>query len=213
MVCWAQGSVVSNASSAVFSGRHGDSTAFPKPRAVSSGRIGVAQFLIHGTAVRTYRGAESLTSAGRIDQSMRRLWPCLLAKRKSSGADFSAEDELDEDLRAGLNEVTTEALKVMLAEDDKLVEQFREKVDYLGEYLVQDGHLDAARFMLVIRGMLDHEVYPQKGDLKGPYKKAFDKIAHLIEDSGWVLKQEGQDIGGVEMVDDELIPPVLNTRM
>lgn len=107
MVCWAQGSVflVSNASSAVFSGRYGDSTAYSQPRAMSSGRIGVAQFLIHGTAARTYRGAESLTSVGETDRSVRRLCPCLLAKRKSSGTDFSAEDELDEDLRAGLNEV------------------------------------------------------------------------------------------------------------
>lgn len=40
-----------------------------------------------------------------------------------------------------------------------MVEQFREKVDYLGEYLVQDGHLDAARFLFVVRGMLDHEVH------------------------------------------------------
>ncbi|KAL2610535.1 hypothetical protein R1flu_029108 [Riccia fluitans] len=207
--CWAETSavLVGNVSSSIP--RDGNSSS----AALVSLRSG-HHFVRHGISTRSY-GAESTTSAGRlrIDRQVKRLCPCLSAKRKSSGADLSAEDELDEDLRTGLNEVTTEALKVMLGEDDKMVEQFKEKVDYLGEYLVQEGHLDAARFMLVIRGMLDHEVYPQKDDLKGAYKKAFDKIAALIEDSGWVLKQEGKDVGGMEMVDDELIPPVLNTRM
>jgi len=46
----------------------------------------------------------------------------------------------------------------MLAEDDKMLETFKDKVDFLGEFLVQDGQLEAARFMLVLRGMLDHEV-------------------------------------------------------
>jgi hypothetical protein len=46
----------------------------------------------------------------------------------------------------------------MLAEDDKMLETFKEKVDFLGEFLVQDGQTEAARFMLILRGMLDHEV-------------------------------------------------------
>lgn len=52
----------------------------------------------------------------------------------------------------------TEAVKVMLAEDDKMLETFKDKVDFLGEFLVQDGQMEAARFMLILRGMLDHEV-------------------------------------------------------
>jgi hypothetical protein len=55
-------------------------------------------------------------------------------------------------------QTSNEALKVMLSEDDKLVAAFKEKLDYLGEYLVQDGQHEAAQFMLVLRGMLDHEV-------------------------------------------------------
>jgi hypothetical protein len=55
-------------------------------------------------------------------------------------------------------QTSNEALKVMLSEDDKLVAAFKEKVDYLGEFLVQDGQHEAAQFMLVLRGMLDHEV-------------------------------------------------------
>lgn len=139
----------------------------------------------------------------------------LRAKRKSRGEGDGirqGEEELDEDMQVGLNEISTEALKAMLSEDDKEVAHVRQKVDYLGKYLVQEKQLDAARFMLILRGMLDHEVVPQKDDLKGAYKKAFDTIASVIEDSGWVLKQEGADVGGVEMVDDELMPPVLNSH-
>ncbi|KAL3690369.1 hypothetical protein R1sor_016679 [Riccia sorocarpa] len=171
-------------------------------------------FMSREVGIRSYSAALAASRRrSRGDRQVERPCPCLSAKRKSSTADLNTEDELDEDLRTGLNEVSTEALKVMLGEDGKVLEQFREKVDYLGEYLVQEGHLDAARFMLVLRGMLDHEVYPQKDELKGAYKKAFDTIAALIEDSGWVLKRAGRDVGGVEMVDDELIPPVLNTRI
>lgn len=46
----------------------------------------------------------------------------------------------------------------MLAEDDKMLETFKDKVEFLGEFLVQDGQMEAARFMLILRGMLDHEV-------------------------------------------------------
>jgi len=46
----------------------------------------------------------------------------------------------------------------MLAEDDKMLENFKEKVDFLGKFLVQDEQVEAARFMLILRGMLDHEV-------------------------------------------------------
>jgi hypothetical protein len=58
----------------------------------------------------------------------------------------------------GFGQTVTEALKVMLAEDDKLVQKFKEKIDYFGEFLVQDGEIEAARFMLILRGMLEHEV-------------------------------------------------------
>lgn len=137
---------------------------------------------------------------------------CQFAKRKSSQVAVSEGEELDEDLRAGLNETSNEALKVMLSEDDKLVAAFKEKVDYLGEFLVQDGQHEAAQFMLVLRGMLDHELYPQKDDLRGLYKKAFDKIWGVLEDSGWLLTQPGAEAGEVQMVDDELIPPVLQIK-
>lgn len=56
-------------------------------------------------------------------------------------------------------QISTEALKAMLSEDDREVAHVREKVEYLGEYLVQENQLDAARFMLILRGMLDHEVH------------------------------------------------------
>lgn len=115
----------------------------------------------------------------------------------------------DEDLRAGLNETVTEALKVMLAEDDKMLETFKDKVDFLGEFLVQDDQLEAARFMLVLRGMLDHEVYPQSEELQGPYKKAFSTLWCLLEDSGWLLKQPGAEI---PEVDDEPGEPELEIR-
>jgi hypothetical protein len=97
-------------------------------------------------------------------------------------------------------QTSNEALKVMLSEDDKLVAAFKEKVDYLGEFLVQDGQHEAAQFMLVLRGMLDHELYPQKDDLRGLYKKAFDKIWGVLEDSGWLLTQPGAEAGEVQMV-------------
>lgn len=46
----------------------------------------------------------------------------------------------------------------MLAEDDKMLENFKDKVDHVGEFLVQNDQLEAARFLLILRGMLDHEV-------------------------------------------------------
>ena len=58
-------------------------------------------------------------------------------------------------------QTVTEALKVMLAEDDKMLETFKDKVDFLGQFLVEDGQMEAARFMLILRGMLDHEVIAQ----------------------------------------------------
>ncbi|KAG0504136.1 hypothetical protein M758_8G070700 [Ceratodon purpureus] len=130
-------------------------------------------------------------------------WPCG-ARRKESGATKTQQEVLDdEDLRAGLNETVTEALKVMLAEDDKMLETFKDKVDFLGEFLVQDGQMEAARFMLILRGMLDHEVYPQYEELEEPYKKAFNTLWCLLEDSGWLLKQPGAEILEVEEEPEE----------
>lgn len=141
----------------------------------------------------------SIASITRI-LSTRRLssWPCGARRKSSSVTKTDAEVLDDEDLRAGLNETVTEALKVMLAEDDKMLEAFREKVDFLGEFLVQDGQVEAARFMLILRGMLDHEVYPQFEELQGPYKKAFNNLWCLLEDSGWLLKVPGSEIPQVE---------------
>lgn len=125
-------------------------------------------------------------------------WPCG-ARRKSTSTVETDPDVLDdEDLRAGLNETVTEALKVMLAEDDKMLENFKDKVDHVGEFLVQNDQLEAARFLLILRGMLDHEIYPQCEELEGPYKKAFYSMWSVLEDSGWLLKQPGAEIPEVE---------------
>jgi hypothetical protein len=35
------------------------------------------------------------------------------------------------------------------------------------------------------------QVYPEAGDLRGPYKKAFLTLWSLLEDSGWLLTQPG----------------------
>jgi hypothetical protein len=44
------------------------------------------------------------------------------------------------------------------------------------------------------------QLYPQKDDLRGLYKKAFDKIWGVLEDSGWLLTQPGAEAGEVQMV-------------
>lgn len=47
---------------------------------------------------------------------------------------------------------------MMLSEDIQEVLAYKDKVDSYGEILVANKEIDAARFMLVIRGMLDHKV-------------------------------------------------------
>jgi hypothetical protein len=54
------------------------------------------------------------------------------------------------------------------------------------------------------------QLYPQKDDLRGLYKKAFDKIWGVLEDSGWLLTQPGDEAGEVQMV---CVPFLLMTIM
>lgn len=130
------------------------------------------------------------------------------AKRKEAAVKEVADD-IDEDMRVGLNEVATEAVRVMLSEDIQKLAEFKAKVDYLGEYLVGEQEMEAAKFMLVVKGLLEHQVVEEAETLKGSYKSAFEKIGSLLEDSGWQLTLPGQEPGDMEMIDDELIPPVL----
>ena len=46
-------------------------------------------------------------------------------------------------------------------------------------------------------------MYPEAGDLRGPYKKAFLTLWSLLEDSGWLLTQPGA-------AKDEEVPKVYN---
>ncbi|GJP50131.1 hypothetical protein CLOM_g9270 [Closterium sp. NIES-68] len=130
--------------------------------------------------------------------------------RRVEGAGEGGEEVLDEDVRVGLNEVSNEAVRAMLSEDIQAVGAMKRKVDEAGEYLVAEGHMDAARFMLVVKGMLEHTLVPEVDDLQGPFRTAYDKMASVLDDSGWMLAPPGQE-GGPDMVDDELLPPVLRS--
>eukprot|EP01018_Ginkgo_biloba_P007818 Gb_06260 [translate_table: standard] len=89
--------------------------------------------------------------------------------------------------------ISNEAVKVMLLRDEKVADTFKEKVDYLQRYLVEEGETDAARFMMIIRGMLDHRVPADKDELNGVYKMALEKVWNIVEDSGWILKLEKEE--------------------
>ena len=54
--------------------------------------------------------------------------------------------------------ISNEAMKAMVMPNEKVVKELKEKVFYLEISLVQEGKTDAARFMLIIGGMLDHTV-------------------------------------------------------
>ncbi|XP_024527988.1 uncharacterized protein LOC112345450 [Selaginella moellendorffii] len=145
---------------------------------------------------------------------------CLAKKRVSDHAPAPkvaepapvSEDLLEEDVvLEGLNELANDALQVMLGKKSKSVMDCLEELDEAGEYLVKEGKLDAARFVLVIKNMLDHQVIAEKNDLEGAYKRAFERIWSCVEDSGWSLAMPENETG-VDLLDDELIPPVLNQR-
>ncbi|CAI5483577.1 unnamed protein product [Closterium sp. Yama58-4] len=130
--------------------------------------------------------------------------------RRVEGNSEGGGDALDEDVRIGLNEVSNEAVRAMLSEDIQAVSAMKRKVDEAGEYLVAEGHMDAARFMLIVKGMLEHQLLPEVEDLEGPFRAAYDKMASVLDNSGWMLAPPGQE-GGPDMVDDELLPPVLRS--
>lgn len=46
----------------------------------------------------------------------------------------------------------------MAKQDSKAIEELKDKVDYLERYLVEEGETEAAKFMMIIGGMLDHMV-------------------------------------------------------
>ncbi|CAI5505630.1 unnamed protein product [Closterium sp. Naga37s-1] len=130
--------------------------------------------------------------------------------RRVEGNPKGDGEGLDEDVRVGLNEVSNEAVRAMLSEDIQAVSAMKRKVDEAGEYLVAEGHMDAARFMLIIKGMLEHQLLPEVEELEGPFRAAYDKMASVLDNSGWMLAPPGLE-GGPDMVDDDLLPPVLRS--
>eukprot|EP00850_Spirogloea_muscicola_P019296 SM000187S03913 [mRNA] locus=s187:122007:123590:- [translate_table: standard] len=152
------------------------------------------------------RAAACSSAAARGRAAARARLPARPAKRLDT-ADAPEAGDLDEDLRTGLNEVANEAVRVMLSEDIQMLTDFKAKVDYLGEFLVGESEVEAARFMLVIKGMLNHELLPERDLLTGPYEKAFCKIASLIEDSGWQVNRPGEEVAGLEMRNAACVMP------
>lgn len=130
------------------------------------------------------------------------------AKRKPSPAQQADELLLDDDFKNSINELSTEAVRTMLSDDMKRMDALREKLLDLELYFEKEKEEDALQFVLVISSMLDHRILPEAKQLKGIYIKAFQKICNIVEDSGWLLKGDENEVG-VEMVDDELIPPTL----
>lgn len=117
------------------------------------------------------------------------------AKRKTSKLEEVKENlSIDEDVLPILNQISNEAVKAMVMPNEKAVNELKEKVRYLERSLVQEGKTDAARFMLIIGGMLDHMVPAEKDELDHAYKAAFIKIWNIVEDSGWPLKFENEEI-------------------
>ena len=55
-------------------------------------------------------------------------------------------------------QISNKAVKAMVMPNEKEVKELKEKFFYLERSLVQEGKTDAARFMLIIGGMLDHMV-------------------------------------------------------
>eukprot|EP00245_Coleochaete_scutata_P003669 TRINITY_DN1547_c0_g1_i1.p1 TRINITY_DN1547_c0_g1~~TRINITY_DN1547_c0_g1_i1.p1 ORF type:complete len:226 (+),score=52.25 TRINITY_DN1547_c0_g1_i1:34-678(+) len=122
-----------------------------------------------------------------------------------------SEEELEEeDILVGLNETANEALRVMLGGKDSEVVALMEKMEYIREFLEQEKQTDAERFVRIVLAMLDHKILLEADDLRGVHKKAFDRMCHLLEDSGWKLKVPGEgEEEGEDMVDEEeMMPPV-----
>ena len=46
----------------------------------------------------------------------------------------------------------------MLSEDIQALGRFKKKAEYLLEFLAEEGQVEAAKFMFVVQGLLDHRV-------------------------------------------------------
>ena len=60
-------------------------------------------------------------------------------------------------------QLANRVLRAMLDGDDgaalqEQLDNVRNEVEEAGQWLVSEGHMEAARFMLVLRGMLRHQV-------------------------------------------------------
>ena len=61
----------------------------------------------------------------------------------------------------------------MLSEDIQALGAFKKKAEYLMEFLAEEGQVEAAKFMFVVQGLLDHRV-------RGPIRL----IGHCWYDAG-----------------------------
>ena len=52
----------------------------------------------------------------------------------------------------------------MLSEDIQALGRFKKKAEYLLEFLAEEGQVEAAKFMFVVQGLLDHRVRPSRHD-------------------------------------------------
>ncbi|GBG89178.1 hypothetical protein CBR_g48886 [Chara braunii] len=162
------------------------------------GQVRVLREPTKQTRSRFGRGAETVRRRG--EQQLARAVP---PSDENQGSNW--EEELDEeDLRTGLNEVSNKAIRVMLSGDIQALQEMKEEVNSIGEYLAQEKQWDAARFMLVLLGLLEKKVIDEADQLEGMYKEAFEKIGQVIDDSGWALARPDKDLPG-EAMDDGVV--------
>ncbi|KAK9821917.1 hypothetical protein WJX81_005454 [Elliptochloris bilobata] len=103
-------------------------------------------------------------------------------------------DEEDAELMRSVNEVCNKGVRLMLAGDDGPLVNYRDELSHYGQYFSDSGNKKGATFIYVLYKLTEHVLPPEATKLEAVYLEAFRRLYALLEESGWRVGKEGEQL-------------------
>ncbi|GAB4816886.1 hypothetical protein N2152v2_003932 [Parachlorella kessleri] len=99
----------------------------------------------------------------------------------------------DPDLADAINEACDKCLRAMLGGHQAAARQLADELSDQQAYLLTEREEEAARFLGVLVGLLNHRVPQAAAELTGTYGQAINRLFNQLQGCDWRLVEEGKE--------------------